>query len=75
MSMYCNFLSDSFGGPPFPNETFDRILLDGPCSALGQRPSKRNKMSLNSLKSYSTYQRNLLKAVSKHLNSCKINYI
>ncbi|VDI01025.1 Hypothetical predicted protein [Mytilus galloprovincialis] len=53
--------SDSIGGPPFPNETFDRVLLDGPCSALGQRPSKRNKMSLNSLKSYSTYQRKLLK--------------
>ncbi|XP_071157585.1 tRNA (cytosine(72)-C(5))-methyltransferase NSUN6-like isoform X2 [Mytilus edulis] len=54
--------ADSLSGPPFPNETFDKVLLDGPCSALGQRPSKRNKMSLNSLKSYSTYQRKLLKA-------------
>ncbi|KAG7256332.1 hypothetical protein CRUP_017925, partial [Coryphaenoides rupestris] len=27
------------GGPPFPPGSFDRVLLDAPCSSLGQRPS------------------------------------
>ena len=55
--------SDMSEGPPYPSCSFDKILLDGPCSALGQRPAVKNKMSLNSLKSYSTYQRKLLKSV------------
>lgn len=48
------------GGPPYPAETFDRILLDAPCSALGQRPAYRNNMTLSNLKSYPSYQRKLL---------------
>ena len=27
--------------PPFPPEFFDRILVDAPCSAMGQRPLLR----------------------------------
>lgn len=57
------------GPPPFPPGSFDRVLLDVPCSSLGQRPSSRNRMTLKSLQSYSSYQRrfielgvNLLKA-------------
>ena len=64
---FCNLFLEICGGPPYPPESFDRILLDGPCSALGQRPSTRNKMSINSLKSYSIYQRKLLKTVGYFL--------
>eukprot|EP00106_Octopus_bimaculoides_P002253 XP_014769695.1 PREDICTED: putative methyltransferase NSUN6 [Octopus bimaculoides] len=48
-------------GPPYPPGTFDRILLDAPCSALGQRPSCCNKMCLSFLKSFPMYQRKLLR--------------
>ena len=65
MSMYV-VLSDSSGGPPYPPETFDRILLDGPCSALGQRPALKNNMSLRSLKSYPVLQRKIFEKVSVH---------
>ncbi|XP_061166689.1 tRNA (cytosine(72)-C(5))-methyltransferase NSUN6-like [Saccostrea echinata] len=47
--------------PEFPAEYFDRILLDVPCSALGQRPSLKNHITLNSLKSYSGYQRKFIR--------------
>ncbi|GAB1606904.1 putative methyltransferase NSUN6 [Argonauta hians] len=49
------------GGPPYPPGTFDRILLDAPCSALGQRPSCRNDISLSGLNSFPVYQRKLLR--------------
>ncbi|XP_033117506.1 tRNA (cytosine(72)-C(5))-methyltransferase NSUN6-like, partial [Anneissia japonica] len=45
--------------PPFPPGSFDRILLDTPCSALGQRPILHSKFTLQELKSYPTYQRKL----------------
>lgn len=48
------------GGPPFPPGTFDCVLLDGPCSALGQRPSACNKMSASTLASFPKLQRMLL---------------
>lgn len=47
--------------PEIPVEYFDRILLDVPCSALGQRPSIRNPVTLNSLKSYPGYQRKFIR--------------
>nr|XP_022308807.1 putative methyltransferase NSUN6 [Crassostrea virginica] len=47
--------------PDFPAEYFDRILLDVPCSALGQRPSVKNPMTLNSLKSYPGYQKKFIR--------------
>ncbi|XP_058805330.1 tRNA (cytosine(72)-C(5))-methyltransferase NSUN6 isoform X2 [Phymastichus coffea] len=46
-------------GPPFAAESFDRILLDGPCSALGQRPQLRNSISVYQLRSYVPLQRKL----------------
>lgn len=48
------------GPPPFPPESFDRVLLDVPCSALGQRPSSRNRMTLKSLHSYPLYQKRFI---------------
>lgn len=52
-------------GPPFSEESFNRILLDGPCSALGQRPQIRNAISLSQLHSYVPLQRKLFSAVRK----------
>ncbi|KAK7483946.1 hypothetical protein BaRGS_00024830 [Batillaria attramentaria] len=48
------------GGPPYPPAMFDCVLLDGPCSALGQRPSVRNKMNASTLASFPKLQRMLL---------------
>ncbi|KAK7109720.1 tRNA (cytosine(72)-C(5))-methyltransferase NSUN6-like [Littorina saxatilis] len=52
--------ADISGGPPYPPDSFDALLLDGPCSALGQRPSVRNKMTASSLASFPKLQRMLL---------------
>lgn len=46
--------------PPFKPETFDKVLLDAPCSALGQRPQLRNNMKLSELRSFPCLQRKLL---------------
>jgi len=43
----------------FPPSTFDRILLDPPCSGLGQRPRLKDSTSLATLKSFAPYQRKL----------------
>ncbi|XP_064648032.1 tRNA (cytosine(72)-C(5))-methyltransferase NSUN6-like [Lineus longissimus] len=47
--------------PPYPQNTFDRILLDGPCSALGQRPCLANYMKLSEVKSFPVLQRKLFR--------------
>ena len=52
------------GSPPYPAGSFDRVLLDVPCSALGQRPAARNRMTLKSLQSYPVYQKRFIDAVS-----------
>ncbi|CAL1597141.1 unnamed protein product [Knipowitschia caucasica] len=49
-------------GPPFPPEYFDRVLLDAPCSGLGQRPSMASSWSLKEICSYQPLQRKLLHA-------------
>ncbi|XP_018056757.1 PREDICTED: putative methyltransferase NSUN6 isoform X2 [Atta colombica] len=46
-------------GPPFEENYFDRILLDTPCSALGQRPQLYNTITPMQLHSYIPLQRNL----------------
>ncbi|XP_078453941.1 tRNA (cytosine(72)-C(5))-methyltransferase NSUN6 isoform X2 [Lampetra planeri] len=50
------------GHPPFPEEYFDRVLLDAPCSALGKRPCLGISASLRQLQSYAPLQRKLLAA-------------
>ncbi|CAL4160001.1 unnamed protein product, partial [Meganyctiphanes norvegica] len=45
--------------PPFLPLSFDYILLDAPCSGLGQRPQLATKMSLKCLKSFPVMQRKL----------------
>ncbi|KAM9308742.1 tRNA (cytosine(72)-C(5))-methyltransferase NSUN6 [Gastrophryne carolinensis] len=46
-------------GPPFSPESFDRILLDAPCSGMGQRPNMACPLSLKELTSYQPLQRKL----------------
>ncbi|CAI9582030.1 unnamed protein product [Staurois parvus] len=46
-------------GPPFCPESFDRILLDAPCSGMGQRPNMACLLSLKELISYQALQRRL----------------
>jgi 16S rRNA C967 or C1407 C5-methylase (RsmB/RsmF family) len=61
---YCVSVSVLGPNPPYPGNTFDRILLDGPCSALGQRPCLANYMKLNEVKSFPVLQRKLFRNVS-----------
>jgi methyltransferase NSUN6 len=49
--------------PPFERESFDRILLDAPCSALGQRPQLYNAMRFKELQSFPRLQKKLFNAV------------
>ncbi|EHH64598.1 Putative methyltransferase NSUN6 [Macaca fascicularis] len=49
--------------PPFLPESFDRILLDAPCSGMGQRPNMACTWSLKELASYQPLQRKLFTAV------------
>lgn len=53
--------------PPYPVNSFDRILLDAPCSALGQRPSLNNPMTSKELASYPALQRKLAATAVKLL--------
>lgn len=55
--------------PPFKVESFDRILLDAPCSNLGQRPLLQIDAYLNQIKSFPVLQKKLLK------NVCYLNII
>ncbi|XP_065361101.1 tRNA (cytosine(72)-C(5))-methyltransferase NSUN6 [Calliphora vicina] len=45
--------------PPFKSQTFDRILLDAPCSALGNRPMLSSNMTPKMLESYTKVQKKL----------------
>eukprot|EP01119_Soliformovum_irregulare_P025423 TRINITY_DN9414_c0_g1_i3.p1 TRINITY_DN9414_c0_g1~~TRINITY_DN9414_c0_g1_i3.p1 ORF type:complete len:263 (-),score=63.73 TRINITY_DN9414_c0_g1_i3:58-846(-) len=45
--------------PKFPPESFDRVLLDPPCSGLGQRPKIKEGMGLKQLKSHADHQKKL----------------
>lgn len=53
-------------GPPFLGEIFDRILLDAPCSALGQRP-RLDKIDMKHITSYPVLQRKLFETAVKLL--------
>ncbi|XP_032689740.1 tRNA (cytosine(72)-C(5))-methyltransferase NSUN6 [Odontomachus brunneus] len=55
--------------PPFPKNHFDRILLDTPCSALGQRPQLCNAITPMQLRSYVPLQRGLFSAAVRLLKS------
>ena len=46
--------------PGYPRGSFDFILLDPPCSALGLRPRLSHACSLEDLKGYRSYQRQFI---------------
>ncbi|XP_070926525.1 tRNA (cytosine(72)-C(5))-methyltransferase NSUN6 isoform X8 [Macaca nemestrina] len=58
-----DMVEDTEGEPPFLPESFDRILLDAPCSGMGQRPNMACTWSLKELASYQPLQRKLFTAV------------
>lgn len=51
-------------GPPFPPNSFDKVLLDAPCSGLGQRPQLMNKMTPSMINSFKFVQRKLFSQVN-----------
>ena len=53
--------------PPYPPESFDRVLLDAPCSALGQRPQIKCPLSLVELKAFQSYQRQFFTQVRNYI--------
>ncbi|XP_073692963.1 tRNA (cytosine(72)-C(5))-methyltransferase NSUN6 [Garra rufa] len=55
----CMYLCVFVDGPPYPEESFDRILLDAPCSGLGQRPNMTYSCSLKEVRSCQPLQRKL----------------
>nr|XP_037839310.1 tRNA (cytosine(72)-C(5))-methyltransferase NSUN6 isoform X2 [Chlorocebus sabaeus] len=57
-----DMVEDTEGEPPFLPESFDRILLDAPCSGMGQRPNMACTWSLKELASYQPLQRKLFTA-------------
>ncbi|TFJ98555.1 tripartite motif-containing protein 72 [Platysternon megacephalum] len=54
-------------GPPFSAESFDRILLDVPCSGMGQRPNMAYFWTLKEVTSYQPLQRKLFSMAVKLL--------
>jgi len=56
-------MTDICGSPPFPANSFDRILLDAPCSGFGQRPAISFNHSLAEVTSYPPLQRRLFETV------------
>ena len=79
-SLFTSFLSlyhlssPDPGPPPYSPGSFDRVLLDAPCSALGQRPQATCHLKLQELLSYPPYQKMLIKQVGslfpRLLSSC-----
>lgn len=59
-----NINNESEIKPPFKVESFDRILLDAPCSNLGQRPLLKIEVNENLIKSFPALQKKLLINVS-----------
>ncbi|GAB0184752.1 tRNA (cytosine(72)-C(5))-methyltransferase NSUN6 [Grus japonensis] len=58
---------DEQEGPPFLPESFDRILLDAPCSGMGQRPNMAYSLTLKEVTSYQPLQRKLFTVAVKLL--------
>lgn len=53
--------------PPFAKQTFDRILLDAPCSGFGNRPILASKMTTKMIESYPKLQKSLLDVAAQLL--------
>ncbi|XP_014367403.2 tRNA (cytosine(72)-C(5))-methyltransferase NSUN6 [Papilio machaon] len=64
---YTNNSEAEINEPPFPLNSFDKVLLDAPCSGLGQRPQLTNTVTPKMLQSYKHVQRKLFEAAIKVL--------
>lgn len=53
--------------PPYKSASFKWILLDAPCSALGQRPQLQTKANIKEIQSFPVIQRKLLSNAVKLL--------
>lgn len=62
-----DMVKDTEGEPPFLPESFDRILLDAPCSGMGQRPNMACAWTLKEVTSYQPLQRKLFTVAVKLL--------
>merc|ERR1712192_39198 len=51
----------TYNAAAFELGSFDRVLLDGPCSAMGQRPLLRWGKSLSDVRGHADYQRQFLR--------------
>ena len=63
----CEEASNMAGPPPWHPALFDRVILDAPCSALGQRPQFYNPMKEKERASFPKIQRKLFKTAASHL--------
>lgn len=55
--------------PPYAEETFDRILLDPPCSGFGQRPLILSEGELFDFKNFDGYQKRLFSTAFRLVKS------
>ena len=53
----------------FSEHSYDKVLLDAPCSALGQRPQFSQAMKLKELRSFSNLQKKIFASAVKLLKS------
>ncbi|XP_050536587.1 tRNA (cytosine(72)-C(5))-methyltransferase NSUN6 isoform X2 [Daktulosphaira vitifoliae] len=54
-----NNRNNELNKPPFKKDSFDRVLLDAPCSNLGQRPLLKIEANENLIKSFPILQKKL----------------
>lgn len=66
ISKGCNTSANNIE-PPFSEESFDKILLDAPCSGFGNRPILSTKMTPKILDSYPKLQKKLLDVAARLL--------
>lgn len=75
ISVDINSVNNNDNRPPFKNESFDRVLLDAPCSNLGQRPLLNIQVDKNLIKSFPGLQRKLLINVMDNNQYTYLKYI
>nr|XP_018903840.1 PREDICTED: putative methyltransferase NSUN6 [Bemisia tabaci] len=54
-------------GPPYAPECFDRVLLDAPCSGLGQRPVFDFDLTQKEIESFPLVQKHLFSVAVQHV--------
>jgi len=62
-----NFLQHGHQPSTFPPASFDRILLDPPCSAMGQRPLLRWGKTYQDVLDHASYQRHFMRTATRLL--------